>query len=1024
MKHSFWSMVTILIGVVMPMAAMADSVEVKQDVFYLNGKPEFALTADYPYYRDHKEDWSDQLDNLKKMGVRIVTFYIPWRHHANVDPWKGGKYDFTGERLPRTDVSTFIRLIHEKGMYCIVKPGPYIHGETRNGGLPDYVIPDSNRNLIEGRKTADGKFCAAPFAAVVPGPLDPEYLRYVKDWLGAVDREVIRPFQYPAGPIIAVQILNEGVYSVGPAAIKDINYEMSVLPHFHKYLEEVYGNIDDYNRINQTAFKRFEDVGHVKQWDSPKRLSGIRKFIDWAGFGAYFHKTICRTYTSYMPNLKIPVYVNMRPPYGVTAGGIETYMSRFNYYDLRDVVHYGFTNWCGLVPYNKEAFDHYRITAKIHRGVNMEENWGFESYDAPHYWKTQPSFFQSMAYMAWGAVGLNIYLGVSTDEWEWDLADNPGSVYMSNHPIAEDKTYRNSFWTVHQMNTFLNNEGTFLVRDDDVHPIAWGFYRPYAHFGAWNVGYEDCVNAGLRDVPRAGSHGWNSFLDMCAEGDIQNDIVYIDLQPVDDLLKHNILFLNGADWMDRSTQQKLVEYVERGGTLVLNSYAPIYDENFNECTLLRDALFFCPSEKIAIPAKADIEMEQGAARGRAQWYNHHYTMRGDAVPLAQSTVNGRKITCAYKVSHGAGSAIMLGWLPFLTYDGLNGNAGLIPYLARDHAGVASPSVAGDEAHDPLVDVEEFVCAGEKSQYVYVLTRKDKPAEYGIYFTDENSERRRLRVHLTSYTAALVGIQKGNIRSALIKNVNDHENMNARPSLKLDEFEFSADAPADIVMSRYGNVYTVNAANVDPVRTRITVPISADTILDITRVSSKGRREKVEWSESGPNSVFGAIDMKYWDGGNRNTPRAVNHARDATVRTSSQESGELSGANVVDGKLRETRWSSAHRDDQWVEISFKERATMNAVRIHWEAAFAREYSVMVSAGDGKWREIFKTDNETGGKRTIRFDEQPVQQIKIMCNKRATEWGFSLYEVEALSLPASDDPDVQPEWCVGYFITVKP
>ena len=56
----------------------------------------------------------------------------------------------------------------------------------------------------------------------------------------------------------------------------------------------------------------------------------------------------------------------------------------------------------------------------------MEENWGFDSYDPPYYWSVQPSFFQSLAYMLWGATGLNIYLGVSCDCWTDYLAVDAG----------------------------------------------------------------------------------------------------------------------------------------------------------------------------------------------------------------------------------------------------------------------------------------------------------------------------------------------------------------------------------------------------------------------------------------------------------------------------------------------------------------------------------------------------------------------------------------------------------------------
>lgn len=111
--------------------------EIRKGVLHLNGKPRFVWSADYPYYRDQSADGPRQLDSLKAMNVEIITCYIPWRHHAPRDPRKGGLYDFRGRLNGRTNVSRFLELIAERELLVIVKPGPYIHAETRYGGLPD-----------------------------------------------------------------------------------------------------------------------------------------------------------------------------------------------------------------------------------------------------------------------------------------------------------------------------------------------------------------------------------------------------------------------------------------------------------------------------------------------------------------------------------------------------------------------------------------------------------------------------------------------------------------------------------------------------------------------------------------------------------------------------------------------------------------------------------------------------------------------------------------------------------------------
>ncbi|MEA3347220.1 MAG: beta-galactosidase, partial [Candidatus Auribacterota bacterium] len=116
---------------------------IKNGVFYKDGVPFILLSADYPYYRDSRHIWSEKLDLLKEMGVNTVTLYAPWRHHSRFP----GEYDFKGETVPNADIIKFIGLIAQKGLYCIVKPGPLVHAETNYAGLPDYVEPIAENRI-------------------------------------------------------------------------------------------------------------------------------------------------------------------------------------------------------------------------------------------------------------------------------------------------------------------------------------------------------------------------------------------------------------------------------------------------------------------------------------------------------------------------------------------------------------------------------------------------------------------------------------------------------------------------------------------------------------------------------------------------------------------------------------------------------------------------------------------------------------------------------------------------------------
>ncbi len=86
---------------------------------------------------------------MKAGGIRIVSTYIFWIHHEEIE----GQFDWSGRR----DLHRFVELAGKHGMYVWARVGPWDHGEVRNGGLPDW--------LLHKTKTREN---------------DPEYLQYVR----------------------------------------------------------------------------------------------------------------------------------------------------------------------------------------------------------------------------------------------------------------------------------------------------------------------------------------------------------------------------------------------------------------------------------------------------------------------------------------------------------------------------------------------------------------------------------------------------------------------------------------------------------------------------------------------------------------------------------------------------------------------------------------------------------------------------------------------------------------------------
>ncbi|MFC5467387.1 glycoside hydrolase family 35 protein [Cohnella suwonensis] len=148
--------------------------------FVYRDRPVRILSGALHYFRVVPEYWRDRLLKLKACGLNTVETYIPW----NVHEPKPGQYRFDG----MADVARFIRIAGELGLHVIVRPSPYICAEWEFGGLPAWLLADSDMQLR----------CAYP-----------PFLQRVDAYY-----DVLLPKLQPllctnGGPIIAVQIENE-----------------------------------------------------------------------------------------------------------------------------------------------------------------------------------------------------------------------------------------------------------------------------------------------------------------------------------------------------------------------------------------------------------------------------------------------------------------------------------------------------------------------------------------------------------------------------------------------------------------------------------------------------------------------------------------------------------------------------------------------------------------------------------------------------------------------------------------------
>ena len=148
--------------------------------FMFDGKPIRIVSGAIHYFRVVPEYWEDRLLKLKACGFNTVETYIPWNLH---EP-QPGQFCFNG----LADMEKFIHIAAGLDLFVIVRPSPYICAEWEFGGLPAWLLADSDMQLRCSYK---------PYLEKVDAYFD-ELLPRLEPFLCT-----------KGGPIIAMQIENE-----------------------------------------------------------------------------------------------------------------------------------------------------------------------------------------------------------------------------------------------------------------------------------------------------------------------------------------------------------------------------------------------------------------------------------------------------------------------------------------------------------------------------------------------------------------------------------------------------------------------------------------------------------------------------------------------------------------------------------------------------------------------------------------------------------------------------------------------
>ncbi|MBT2474491.1 beta-galactosidase [Microbacterium sp. ISL-103] len=163
-------------------ADVSRRIEVTDRYLSRDGRPWIPVMGEYHFVRDRGEVWERELRKMRAGGIDVLATYVFWLAHEEVE----GEFRWDGDR----DLREFVQIADRVGLDVVLRIGPWAHGETRNGGLPDWLQARDIAHRTD----------------------DPAYLEVASRWYAAIAGQVadlVHRAEDPDAPIIGIQIENE-----------------------------------------------------------------------------------------------------------------------------------------------------------------------------------------------------------------------------------------------------------------------------------------------------------------------------------------------------------------------------------------------------------------------------------------------------------------------------------------------------------------------------------------------------------------------------------------------------------------------------------------------------------------------------------------------------------------------------------------------------------------------------------------------------------------------------------------------
>jgi CxxC motif-containing protein (DUF1111 family) len=194
--------------------------------------------------------------------------------------------------------------------------------------------------------------------------------------------------------------------------------------------------------------------------------------------------------------------------------------------------------------------------------------------------------------------------------------------------------------------------------------------------------------------------------------------------------------------------------------------------------------------------------------------------------------------------------------------------------------------------------------------------------------------------------------------------------------------------------------------------------SVGGVEDFTDLDGKGRYLRMQGVKRSTQYGYSIFEIQAYSGGTVTPPATPDPlpgdidlskpgvgVKPVDAFSSAVENNANAAGMAIDGNGN-TRWSSKAEDGAWITFDFGAKTPVGYMKLVWENAYGKEYEIRASDDGQTWSRLRYVSGGTGGTEEILNLNANARYIQLQGVARATQYGYSLFEVE-FKTPGSDN-----------------